>query len=88
MLLKIYFTLWALLLTAVGIMLVSGTFTMMAAVVVGFISFGMTFMGMISVLPSAVVHSPAAGPEPISLKPKVQARAVETQPAFTVLKSA
>jgi hypothetical protein len=41
---------------AAGIMWLSGVFTLLTAVVFGFIAFGMTFIGMMCVLPSAVSH--------------------------------
>lgn len=54
MLTKAYIFLWALfLLAAVGIF-VTGNLTAMAVVVLGFVAFGMVFMGIISVLPTAV----------------------------------
>jgi len=41
---------------AAGMMWLTGTLTMVAIVVFGFVSFGLVFMGMMCVLPSAVSH--------------------------------
>ncbi|HBR58118.1 MAG TPA: hypothetical protein DEA22_11740 [Blastocatellia bacterium] len=54
MLTKIYFTVWFLVLLTLGAFFVTGSCTQFVMVVFGFIAFGMTFMGMISVLPTAV----------------------------------
>lgn len=56
MLVKIYWTLWAAVAAVAAILLVTGNFTMLTVVAFGFVSFGMIFMGMISVLPATVVH--------------------------------
>ena len=54
MLNKVYFLVWVLTTLAAIVFLVSGNFTEMAAVVFGFIYFGLVFMGMIAVLPNSV----------------------------------
>lgn len=54
MLTKIYFILWALIFLVAFGMFVTGLMTPVTAVVFGFIAFGMTFMGMMSVLPTSV----------------------------------
>lgn len=53
---KIYFALWGLLLLVAGALFLTGTLTTMIGVVFGFIAFGLTFMGMIGVLPNWVGH--------------------------------
>ncbi len=53
---KFYFTLWVVFGAAVGVMSLAGAFTMFTAVVFGFIAFGLTFTGMMCVLPSVVSH--------------------------------
>lgn len=60
--LKLYWTLWAVIATTALLLWASGNFTMLTFVAFGFISFTMIFMGMISVLPSTVGHhtAPAA----------------------------
>ena len=57
MLTKIYLALWALLVAAFAGVYVLGNMTAEAWVVFGFVAFGMVFMGMISVLPTAVHDS-------------------------------
>lgn len=54
---KIYIALWALYLLVVGAFYVTGNATPMAVVVFGFICFGMVFMGIMGVLPTAVHDS-------------------------------
>ena len=87
MLVKIYWTIWAMVAAAAAMFFVAGYFTALTAVVFGFTAFGLVFMGMIGVLPAMVTH-----PTP----PKQKAVAVPvTSPAkpavsegFGVLKSA
>ena len=56
MLERIYFSLWALLILTVGIFYVAGGLSTLTIVVFGFILFGLTFMGMIGVLPFWASH--------------------------------
>jgi hypothetical protein len=56
MLIKIYGMLWALLGIIALVLLATGYFTATVLIAFGFVIFGMIFMGMISVLPSTVVH--------------------------------
>ena len=53
---RIYFALWGLILITVGALFLTGTLTTMIGVVFGFVAFGLTFMGMIGVLPNWVGH--------------------------------
>jgi hypothetical protein len=57
MLTKIYIALWFLIAAATAAFYVTGNLTEPIVVVFGFIAFGMVFMGMISVLPTAVHDS-------------------------------
>lgn len=57
MLTKIYFALWAVILLAALGFFATGNLTPVTLVVFGFVSFGMVFMGMMSVLPTAVHDS-------------------------------
>ncbi len=57
MLTKIYIALWLVIAFAALGFVVTGNMTLMAAVVFGFVCFGMVFMGMMSVLPTAVHDS-------------------------------
>jgi hypothetical protein len=54
MLTKIYLGAWALSTLAAVVVLATGQMSEMAMVVFGFLSFGLIFMGLISVLPSSV----------------------------------
>ncbi len=54
---KIYFVLWAIILAIFAVMYLLNLLTDIAVVVLGFIFFGMLFMGLISVLPSSVHDS-------------------------------
>src|SRR5215213_8281520 len=65
--LKLYWTLWAIIASIAALLLITGNFTMLALIAFGFVSFGMIFMGMISVLPSTVVHH--APPQARKVKP-------------------
>lgn len=60
MLVKIYALLWAGVGIAAGGLYVSGNLTMLMLVVLGFVCFGLVFMGMMSVLPATVVHAKPA----------------------------
>jgi hypothetical protein len=71
--LKIYGMLWAIIAVIAVLLLVTGNFTQMTLMAFGFVVFGMIFMGMISVLPSTVVHhTPAPAKEPKAKPVKVK----------------
>lgn len=53
---KMYGFIWSIVACAAAAIYVSGSFTMLMAVVFGFICFGMVFMGMMAVLPAVVSH--------------------------------
>jgi hypothetical protein len=53
---RIYFSLWGLTFLAGGVLYLLGEFTTLTGVVLGFVFFGLTFMGMIGVLPNWVGH--------------------------------
>jgi hypothetical protein len=57
MLTKIYFSIWALYLLTVVVFYIAGLVTPTAVVVFGFVSFGLVFMGIMGVLPTAVHDS-------------------------------
>ena len=66
----------------------TGNMTMMVSLVLGFLAFGLTFMGMMNVLPTTVSHVPH--PKPVK---KVETMAIQPMRetpanAFHVLKSA
>jgi len=56
MLVKIYWSIWALFLIASFLLFAAGAVTAGVLVGLGFIAFGLTFMGMIGVLPAMVSH--------------------------------
>jgi hypothetical protein len=60
MLTKIYAASWLAVVFAAGVILLTGNFDMLTAVIFGFIILGLVFMGMMSVLPASVAH-----PEPV-----------------------
>ncbi len=63
MLLKIYALIWVLGLVAAGMFYLTGNLNPTVQIVLGFLSFGAIFMGMIAVLPFAVTHqSPTKQP--------------------------
>jgi hypothetical protein len=61
MIVKIYAILWALIGSSAALIFAAGYFTVLMTIVYGFICFGMTFMGMLAVLPATfhVEHHPA-----------------------------
>ena len=75
---KIYWTLWAIIAILAVLLFVTGNFTMLTLVAFGFVSFGMIFMGMIAVLPSTVGHH-APPKEP---KAKVKAEQAQEERIF------
>ena len=84
---KIYYSLWALTALALALLIATANFTMMTAVVFGFITFGLTFMGLIAVLPVWACHTPE--PKPAKVKDATLPLAVPAKAnAYGVLKSA
>jgi hypothetical protein len=60
MLVKLYWSIWsAFALVAFGLFM-TGNLTPITVVVLGFVSFGLTFMGMMNVLPLAIAHPNAS----------------------------
>jgi hypothetical protein len=59
---KPYIALCGAFLAAALLLFITGNFTMMTAVVFGFIAFGLTFLGMMNVLPVAVSHAAPVEP--------------------------
>ena len=64
MLTQIYIALWLVIATAALGVYVTGNMSVMAVVAFGFVCFGMVFMGMMSVLPTAV-HDSLVGTRPL-----------------------
>lgn len=60
---KIYTAVWLAVAIAAALFFVTGNMTPVVVVAFGFLAFGLTFMGMMSVLPSTVGHhAPAQKP--------------------------
>ncbi|MCB1023375.1 MAG: hypothetical protein KDB79_03240 [Acidobacteria bacterium] len=53
---KIYLMLWALVFAATGLIYFAGFLTAPVAVFLGLVMFGLTFLGMIGILPHYVTH--------------------------------
>jgi hypothetical protein len=53
---KAYFYLWLVIAAIFGAIFLTGNLTLTMLVVFGFIAFGVTFMGMMGVLPAVVTH--------------------------------
>ncbi len=88
MLVKIYWSIWALFLAASFVLFAAGLMTSFVLVVLGFIAFGLTFMGMMGVLPAMVSHptpQKAANVKPAAAQPARQSAHAE---GFGRLKSA
>ena len=81
MIVRIYWSLWILTALSALVLFLIGDLTMMAAIVYGFVAFGLTFMGMIGVLPNLAVHpveASIASPKPVvSSKPVAEPVTVE-----------
>ena len=76
---KFYGFLWVLFAVSAGILWLAGVFTMLTAVVFGFIAFGLVFVGMMCVLPGHVSHPvaqrkkiPTVNKKPRAAKEKVR----------------
>lgn len=84
---KAYWSIWGVFAVAALLLFVTGNMTMLTMVVMGFVGFGLTFMGMMNVLPLLVSHVNEAKPveiESVALQPMRETPAK----AFGMLKSA
>ncbi|MEO8043151.1 MAG: hypothetical protein ABI646_11105 [Acidobacteriota bacterium] len=87
MLVRIYWLIWALLGVVSLIFFAAGELTPLVLVTLGFFAFGMTFMGMMGVLPTIVGH--ATHPAPVKAEPaRIPERKEIRAEAFGRLKSA
>ena len=59
---KIYWYTWLIIGAFAGLMYVTGNLSTPAIVAFGFIAFGMTFAGMMNVLPYVITHTAPASP--------------------------
>ena len=73
---------------ATALIFVTGNMTMLIATVIGFLAFGLTFMGMMNVLPTMVSH--VTHPEPAKKVETTAIQPIRETPAnaFHVFKSA
>ena len=87
MLIKIFWSMCGLFALVTLLLFATGNLTMMSSVVLGFTALGLTFMGMMCVLPTMVSHpavalAPKARPVAIQMVRETPAR------AFSIFKSA
>ena len=87
MLVKLYWMVWGLFSVAAVIAFAAGSFTMLVATVFGFVAFGLTFMGMMGVLPAMVSHPSPVVKEKVETPNSQPARETPAK-AFGVWKSA
>ena len=53
---RFYWFLWVVYFVSVGVLWLGGAFTLTTLIVYGFLAFGLTFTGMMCVLPNVVSH--------------------------------
>jgi hypothetical protein len=87
MLVKIYWSLWILFAVVVAVLFAAGSLDTLAVVVAGFVAFGLTFMGMMNVLPGVVAHPSPPAPRRSEVA-ETAPQQVATGKPFHVLKSA
>jgi len=87
MLVKVYWVTWGVSALAALVFFVADGFTMLMAVAFGFLAFGLTFMGMMGVLPILVSH-PARPAEEKAPAPKLEPTRETQAKAFGIWKSA
>ncbi|MBV9242788.1 MAG: hypothetical protein JO314_12355 [Acidobacteria bacterium] len=68
---RFYAYLWIIYALAAATCFVTGTLTMMALVIFGFIAFGLIFAGMMCVLPAQVAHEHEETSNPVPAKPRL-----------------
>jgi hypothetical protein len=84
---RIYWTICAIFALINALLIATGNFTMLTAVVMGQIAFGLVFMGMMNVLPGLVAH-PAAEQHTEPKRAAVQGEHTAHAKSFGVLESA
>lgn len=87
MLVRIYWWMCSLVTLAALVVFAAAGFTMFAGVVFGFLAFGLTFIGMIAVLPSTVGHNAHVSPATVEIK-TIEAVREPAVKGFGILKSA
>lgn len=88
MLVKIYWSIWALFLAASFILFAAGAMTSFVIVALGFFAFGLTFMGMMGVLPAMVSHPAPHKEAKVKSTAAAPARQATRSEGFGRLKSA
>jgi hypothetical protein len=58
MIVKLYWLMWLLGVSAAAVFYFTGNFTPVVSIVFGFLSFGAIFLGIIGVLPISITHPP------------------------------
>ena len=84
---RAYWSIWGVFAIAGLLLFATGNMTMLTMVVLGFVGFGLTFMGMMNVLPLLVSHATEPKPaksESVALQPMRET----PSKAFSMLKSA
>lgn len=64
---KFYIGLWSMFALALAVLFISGSLTMLSLSVLGFVGFGLIFMGMMCVLPATVTHPGPPADQPRKL---------------------
>jgi hypothetical protein len=82
-----YWSLWIIFAVVGMLMFITDTLTMFAGVVFGFVAFGLTFMGMMNVLPLVVSHPTEHEPE-VARSEALQPMKETPAKVFGALKSA
>ncbi len=80
MVIKIYGMIWAVIVTAVAVLLLTGNFTNLVAAVFGFICQTLVFIGMMGVLPNSMSRH---GEEPAQTAQPVRRESRDFFPANT-----
>ena len=88
MLVRIYWSIWALFFVASVVLFAAGAMTSFVLVILGFIAFGLTFMGMMGVLPAMVSHPSPKKEAKVREAVAIPARQAARSEAFGSLKSA
>jgi hypothetical protein len=87
MLVKGYWMIWGVFGLTALLLFAAGSFTMLTGTVFGFIAFGLTFMGMMGVLPAMVSH-PAPPKEEKAQAPVLEPTRETPAKVFGIWKSA
>ena len=86
---RFYWFLWVVYFVSVGVLWLGGAFTLTTLIVYGFLAFGLTFTGMMCVLPNVVSHPPlkkakTPRPAPVTRAAEPVSAPLPTVPAVPV----